>query len=136
MAQFGLDEAKRLVESGMGEAQEMLKNPAKITSLLGQVGEKLKSVPLAGDLIASVPLMIAMVKGYITGTYKEVSPKVIVSLVAAFLYLVRRKDLISDSIPVLGYVDDLAVLGFALKVCEPELKAFAAWRDGNDVQYN
>ena len=74
--------------------------------------------------------MIAMVKSYINGSYKEVSPKVIASLVAAFLYLVKRKDLIPDNIPLVGHVDDLAVLGVALKICEPELKAFAAWRDG------
>lgn len=128
---FGLDDAKRLVESGMGEAQELIRDPSKVRSLLSQLEEKLKSVPLAGDLIASVPLMVGMVKGYINGTYKQVSTKVIVSLVAAFLYLVKRKDLIPDSIPILGYADDLAVLGFVLKLCQPELKEFEAWKNAN-----
>lgn len=127
---FSLDDAKKLVEGGIGEAQELLKNPSKIDSLLEQLEDKLRGIPLGGDLLASVPLMIAMVKSYINGSYKEVSPKVIASLVAAFLYLVKRKDLIPDNIPLVGHVDDLAVLGVALKICEPELKAFAAWRDG------
>jgi uncharacterized membrane protein YkvA (DUF1232 family) len=127
---FSLDEAKKLVEGGIGEAQELLKNPSKIDGLLEQLEDKLRGIPVGGDLLASVPLMIAMVKSYINGSYKEVSPKVIASLVAAFLYLVKRKDLIPDNIPLVGHVDDLAVLGVALKICEPELKAFAAWRDG------
>lgn len=127
---FSLDDAKKLVEGGIGEAQELLKNPSKIDGLLEQLEDKLRGIPLGGDLLASVPLMIAMVKSYINGSYKEVSPKVIASLVAAFLYLVKRKDLIPDNIPLVGHVDDLAVLGVALKICEPELKAFAAWRDG------
>ena len=127
---FSLDDAKKLVEGGIGEAQELLKNPSKIDSLLEQLEDKLRGIPVGGDLLASVPLMIAMVKSYINGSYKEVSPKVIASLVAAFLYLVKRKDLIPDNIPLVGHVDDLAVLGVALKICEPELKAFAAWRDG------
>ena len=127
---FSLDDAKKLVEGGLGEAQELLKNPSKIDSLLEQLEDKLRGIPVGGDLLASVPLMIAMVKSYINGSYKEVSPKVIASLVAAFLYLVKRKDLIPDNIPLVGHVDDLAVLGVALKICEPELKAFAAWRDG------
>lgn len=127
---FSLDDAKKLVEGGIGEAQELLKNPSKIDGLLEQLEDKLRGIPVGGDLLASVPLMIAMVKSYINGSYKEVSPKVIASLVAAFLYLVRRKDLIPDNIPLVGHVDDLAVLGVALKICEPELKAFAAWRDG------
>lgn len=127
---FSLDEAKKLVEGGIGEAQELLKNPSKIDGLLEQLEDKLRGIPVGGDLLASVPLMIAMVKSYINGSYKEVSPKVIASLVAAFLYLVKRKDLIPDNIPLVGHVDDLAVLGVTLKICEPELKAFAAWRDG------
>ena len=127
---FSLDDAKKLVEGGIGEAQELLKNPSKIDGLLEQLEDKLRGIPVGGDLLASVPLMIAMVKSYINGSYKEVSPKVIASLVAAFLYLVKRKDLIPDNIPLVGHVDDLAVLGVALKICEPELKAFTAWRDG------
>lgn len=127
---FSLDDAKKLVEGGIGEAQELLKNPSKIDGLLEQLEDKLRGIPVGGDLLASVPHMIAMVKSYINGSYKEVSPKVIASLVAAFLYLVKRKDLIPDNIPLVGHVDDLAVLGVALKICEPELKAFAAWRDG------
>ncbi len=127
---FSLDDAKKLMEGGIGEAQELLKNPSKIDGLLEQLEDKLRGIPVGGDLLASVPLMIAMVKSYINGSYKEVSPKVIASLVAAFLYLVKRKDLIPDNIPLVGHVDDLAVLGVALKICEPELKAFAAWRDG------
>ena len=127
---FSLDDAKKLVEGGLGEAQELLKNPSKIDGLLEQLEDKLRGIPVGGDLLASVPLMIAMIKSYINGSYKEVSPKVIASLVAAFLYLVKRKDLIPDNIPLVGHVDDLAVLGVALKICEPELNAFAAWRDG------
>lgn len=128
---INLEDAKNMVEKGVGEAQELLKNPSKIDDLLVQLEEKLKGVPVAGDLLSSVPLMISMVKSYVNGSYKEVSPKVIASLVAAFLYLLKGKDLIPDGIPLLGYADDIAVLGVALKICEPELKAYSAWRDGH-----
>lgn len=128
---INLEDAKNMVEKGVGEAQELLKNPSKIDDLLVQLEEKLKGVPVAGDLLSSVPLMISMVKSYVNGSYKEVSPKVIASLVAAFLYLIKGKDLIPDGIPLLGYADDIAVLGVALKICEPELKAYSASRDGH-----
>ena len=72
--------------------------------------------------------MVAMVKGWITQEYTQVSPKVIACLVGAIIYLVKQKDLISDKIPIIGYVDDIAVLGLALKLSEPELKAFSEWR--------
>ena len=128
-----MDKAKELLESGIGEAQELMREPARINDLLRQLEEKLKTVPVAGTTLADIPLMISMVKCYITGEYKQVSPKVIASMVAAFLYLVKKKDLIPDNVPILGQVDDVAVIALALKLVEPELSAFAAWRDGSDA---
>ncbi len=126
---FSLDEAKKVIENGIAEAQELLKDPEKIDDLLRQMEEKLGEIPVAGSVLADVPQMIAMVKGYITKEYTAVSVKVIASLIAAFIYLIKRKDLIPDSIPLVGLVDDLAVLAAALLISEPELKAFAEWRD-------
>lgn len=125
-----LEQAKQALENGIAEAQEMLKDPAKIDGLLRQLEDKLKEVPVAGTVLADIPQMAAMIKGYITGTYTKVSVKVIATLVAAFVYVVKKQDLISDEIPVLGQLDDIAVVAAAFMLCEPELKAFAAWRDG------
>ena len=50
-------------------------------------------------------------------------------LVRAIVYLLKQKDIIPDSVPLVGRVDDIAVLGFALKFVEPQLKEYAAWRD-------
>lgn len=50
----------------------------------------------------------------------------------AIIYLLKKKDLIRDSIPIIGIADDLAVMGLALKLSEPELKAFAEWRDAKN----
>lgn len=126
-------QAQELLEKGTEEAQEVIQNPSKVDEILLQLEDKLKEVPAIGSTLADLPLMISMVKAWITKEYTEVSPKVIACLVGAVLYLLRKKDLISDSIPVIGIVDDLAVLGLALKLSEPELKAYAAWRDGKDT---
>ena len=123
-----VDKAKDLLEQGMAEAQGLMKNASKVDDLLIQVEEALRSVPSIGGTLSQVPLMISMVKSYITGDYTEVSPKVIATLIAGFIYAVKKKDLISDSIPIVGHVDDLAVMGLALKLSEKELKAFAEWR--------
>ena len=45
-----------------------------------------------------------------------------------------KKDLIPDYIPIVGIADDLAVMGLALKLSEPELKAFAEWRANPGAQ--
>lgn len=130
---FGLDQAKALLDRGVEEAQEVIKNPSKVDEILMQLEEKLKQVPAVGNTLADLPLMIAMVKAWVTKEYTQVSPKVIACLVGAFIYLIKRKDLIPDNIPIVGIADDLAVLGLALKLSEPELKAFSEWRSSGTV---
>ena len=85
-------------------------------------------MPKAGDALSRIPLMISMVRSYITKEYTEISPKVIVSLVCAIIYLLKGKDVIPDNIPVVGYVDDLAVFAAAFMINEPELQAYTQWR--------
>ena len=130
---FDLNRAKEMVEGGISEATEMLRNPQKIDSLLVQAEEALKKVPFAGDMLAKVPLMISMIKSYINGSYAKVSVKVIAAMVSSLLYLIKRKDLIPDSLPIVGHADDIAVIGFALKLCENELNEYKDWRDGYQV---
>ena len=127
---ISVEKAKEVLEKGMNEAQELIREPSKIDDLLVQLENKLKEVPALGNTLSDIPTLIAMVKSYITRDYTEVSPKVIACLVGAILYLIKKKDLISDSIPFVGHIDDLAVMGLALKMSENELKAFADWRDG------
>ena len=124
------EQARGLLDEGIEEAQEIIQNPSKVDDILLQLEEKLKEVPAIGSTLADLPLMISMVKAWVKKEYTVVSPKVIACLVGAVIYLLKKKDLIRDSIPVIGIVDDLAVMGLALKLSEPELKAYAEWRDG------
>ena len=129
---ISVEKAKALLDSGIAEAQELIREPSKIDDVLVQLEKKLQEVPAIGQTLSDLPVMISMVKGYITKEYSDVSPKVIATLVGAFIYLVKKKDIISDDIPVIGIADDLAVLGLALKLSEPELNAFKAFREGKN----
>ena len=121
--EMNMEQARELLDKGVEEAEEVIQNPSKVDEILLQLEEKLKEVPAIGSTLADLPLMISMVKAWIKKEYTEVSPKVIACLVGAIIYLLKKKDLISDSIPIVGIVDDIAVLGLALKLSEPELKA-------------
>ena len=123
-----LDKAKEALNGFTAQAEEIIKNPQKLEELLQQLEAKLKDVPKAGDALSRIPLMISMVRSYITKEYTGISPKVIVSLVCAIIYLLKGKDVIPDNIPVVGYVDDLAVFAAAFMINEPELQAYTQWR--------
>ena len=134
--EFSIEAAKGLLDKGIAEAQGLIEDPSRIDDLLVQLENKLKEVPKIGETLSDLPTMIAMVKGYVTREYSEVSPKVIAVLVGAFIYLVKKKDIVPDNIPVIGIADDLAVLGLALTLCKPELAAFKEFRDGKEPAAN
>lgn len=131
---INMDQVKSLLENSAAQAESMLNDPSKVDDILILLEEKLKEVPVIGETLSELPLMMAMVKGYITKDYTQVSPKVIALMLGSFIYLLKKDDLISDKIPVLGIADDLAVLGLALKLSEKELGEFSAWRDGRTGQ--
>ena len=123
-----MKQAKEWLDKATGEAQEVIANPSQVDQILIQLEDKLKEVPAIGDTLSGLPTMIAMVKAWVTKEYTEVSPKVIACLVGSIIYLLKKNDLISDRIPIIGIADDLAVVGLALKLSEQELEAFRNWR--------
>ena len=46
--------------------------------------------------------------------------------------MLKKDDLVPDSLPVIGLADDVAVLGLAIKLCEPELEAYKSWKEQSD----
>ena len=131
MNEFNLDKAKEILANYTAQAEELLQNPAKVEELLQQLENKMKEIPNVGEYVSRLPLMISMIRGYIRKEYTAVSPKVIVSLVAAVIYLLLGKDLIPDKTPIVGYADDLAVFVAAFALSAPELDAYAQWRAEN-----
>ncbi len=129
--EFNTDQIKGVLESGTAQAEQILNDPSRVDEILIQIEQKLNEVPVIGETLSDVPLMIAMIKGYVTKEYTEVSPKVIALMLGSFIYLLKGKDMINDKIPFIGITDDLAVIALALKLSENELNAFKSWRDSH-----
>lgn len=128
MNEINLEKAKELLGNFTAQAEELLQNPAKVEELLQQLENKMKEIPTIGEYASRLPLTISMIRGYIRKEYTEVSPKVIVTMLAAVIYLLLGKDLIPDKTPIVGYADDLAVFVAAFALVAPELDAYAQWR--------
>lgn len=125
---INMEKAQELLDKGMDKAKELLKNKGEVSKLLDEVQQKIQETPLLGQAVADLPTLIDMVKSYVTKEYDVVSPKVIATGVSAFLYLVTKKDLVKDNIPVLGLLDDIAVIVLAINFIGPELKAYTEWK--------
>ncbi len=125
---------KELLDESSAKVESIMKDTAALENILQSAEAKLAQIPNVGQYAAKLPLMLSMIRSYIAKEYTEVSPKVVVSMVGALVYMLKGKDLISDKIPVIGVVDDLAVLGLALQINSKELEAYSAWRENGGVK--
>lgn len=71
--------------------------------------------------------MLRLVRAYERGEYKQVSNDALLWIVAALNYLVDPFDLIPDSIPFLGFVDDAIVVEFVVDKTRQTLDDFMIW---------
>ena len=70
MAEFDFDAAKQVIENGIGEAQSVLEDPAKMDALLDSLKEKAADLPgtVTGALV-QIPTLAAMAKSFLTPSY-------------------------------------------------------------------
>jgi len=81
--------------------------------------------PLA-KFIEDIKLLIDLISDYYTGKYKSIPWWALSAIVFTLLYVLNPFDLIPDFIPIIGYVDDAAVVGICLRLCHEELQRYKA----------
>ena len=100
----------------------------KILEREEKVVKKAKKGPLA-KLIGEIQCMYSLLKDYWSGEYREVSWGVIASIVATLAYVFSPVDLIPDLIPVVGLIDDAAMVALTLKLLSNDLDKYKAFKD-------
>ena len=73
-------------------------------------------------------LIFALLRDYISGTYRDVPWSVIATFGGALLYVLTPFDLVCDFIPGIGFLDDVLVLSLAIAANKAALAAYRAWR--------
>jgi uncharacterized membrane protein YkvA (DUF1232 family) len=83
--------------------------------------------PLA-RFIEDGKLLIAIVKDYWSGAYRQIPYGVIASIVFTLLYVLNPFDIMPDMLPVIGQLDDVAVMGACLILVEQDLHKYKDWK--------
>lgn len=73
-------------------------------------------------------LMIAMIKDYRRGIYKEVPWFTIGAVTATLLYILNPVDIIPDFIMGLGFIDDFAVFSIVHGWIQSDLQRYEDWK--------
>lgn len=124
---FNEQKATETLISGYEEAEKVLNDADKLEELLQALEKKLKKIPAVGEKLSYVPVMVLLIRSYIKKEYTQVPLGSIIAAISSVLYVVNHFDLIPDSIPLAGYLDDAAVLTVALKMIESDIDDYKKW---------
>ena len=109
----------------------LLKNPRLLKQMLTKAVSKLGQAeggPLS-EVKEQLQRLIALLKAYVAGDYREVSTQTMVTVAAAIVYFVVPFDGIPDFLFGWGLVDDAAVISYVVAQLSSELEAFDAWQE-------
>jgi len=69
-----------------------------------------------------------LLRDRVAGIYMETPWTTIAALTGALIYVLSPFDLILDIIPGIGFLDDAIVIGLAIKLAQPDLEKYRAWK--------
>jgi curved DNA-binding protein CbpA len=87
-----------------------------------------KAYPALKSALKNVRVLYSLFKDTVNGKYK-LPPASVAMIGGGLLYFILPTDLIPDFIPVIGYLDDLAVLTTIMNALNTEIKEYRVWRD-------
>lgn len=134
MNEFTEKDAKETLEKGYKKANVLLSDKGKMNEFLERLEKKLKVIPLAGSTLVMIPTLVQMVKSYVKKEYTSIPVSSIIAIISALLYWLAPIDVIPDTIPGIGYLDDTSVIGFCLKLINNDLKKYKEWQEKNKIQ--
>ena len=114
----------------------LLKNPRLLKQMLTKAVSKLGQAeggPLS-EVKEQLQRLIALLKAYVAGDYREVATQTMVTVAAAIVYFVVPFDGIPDFLFGWGLVDDAAVISYVVAQLSSELEAFDAWQEAQQQE--
>lgn len=103
------------------------KDVEKVINKSAEIQKKFSTHSPLARFIEDGQLFIAIVKDYWSGKYRLVPYGVIASIVFTLIYVLNPFDLVPDMLPIIGQVDDVAVMGACLILVEQDLHKYKAW---------
>ncbi|OGX84496.1 hypothetical protein BEN47_16225 [Hymenobacter lapidarius] len=115
----------------IGRATKLLGTPFKVVTILNEAADKLadkgSKTNKFRQLFDVALTLVRMVRSFISGDYRDISKSTVVTGLAVLLYVLSPIDLVPDFIPVVGFLDDLSLIGWFMGHFSTEITRFRTW---------
>jgi uncharacterized membrane protein YkvA (DUF1232 family) len=120
-----------LFKKFVGKAEEYIKRPTRMKQLLNdayqKASEKNDVGTLAHEAWETLQTLFRLIRTSVSGEYTGLPTSTVVAAVAVTIYFLSPIDLIPDFIPVLGLLDDVALVAWFSTTIKEELDKFQEW---------
>ena len=108
------------------------KDIQKVISRSEEIQRKFSARGPLARFVEDGKLLLSIVKDYWAGAYRQVPYGVIASSVFTLIYVLNPFDMVPDVLPLIGQLDDVAVLGACLLMVEHDLHTYKDWKLGQE----
>ncbi len=123
--------ASALFKKFLASAESYIKQPTRLKTLLldafNKAREKKEIGTLAHEAWETLQSLFRLIKLSVAGEYTGVPGTTVAAAVAVLIYFLSPIDLIPDFIPVVGLLDDVALLAWFSTSIKHELDKFHEW---------
>jgi uncharacterized membrane protein YkvA (DUF1232 family) len=119
------------------KAEEYVQKPTRVKQLLNdayqKASEKKDVGTIAHEAWETLQTLFRLIRSSVSGEYTGLPTTTVVAAVAVIIYFLSPIDLIPDFIPVLGLLDDVALVAWFSTTIKAEMDKFAAWEKARPV---
>jgi uncharacterized membrane protein YkvA (DUF1232 family) len=120
-----------IFEQAKTRAAKIVTDPKELRRLVKDAIAKMGSrEDIARESLDNLRSICRLISAWASGEYRDVSLETVILLIAAVIYFLMPIDAMPDMIPVVGFMDDLAVVGFVVASVRSEIEKFRRWEKG------
>lgn len=130
MANNHKDKAKQVNEDFVRKGAKGVTDDdiGKVVGRADEIAAKFSKGGPLGRFMNDAQLLLSIVQDYWNGNYREIPWLSLAAIVFALLYVLNPLDLIPDMIPIVGQLDDAAVVAICLICVEQDLHNYRDWK--------
>jgi uncharacterized membrane protein YkvA (DUF1232 family) len=117
---------QKLIENGAQKITD--KDLEKVVSRSEDIKKKFRPGGPLKRFIEDGQLLISIVKDYRAGVFRKIPFGTIAAIVFTLIYVFDPFDLVPDFLPIIGQLDDAAVVAACLILIEHDLYTYKLWK--------